>query len=115
MTLTGTLDAAKDRIDAVRDAWQPDGVVEVVNELEVANGITKISRRDRATTIKLRTRLTFDTDMISTHYSIETLNGTVYLMGIAHDEAELARVKSLAEDTVGKGKVVSYVQVKPTA
>ena len=107
------MNAAKDRIDAVREAWQPDGTIEVVNELQIPDSPGKTLRRDRAITIKLRTRLTFDTDVASTHYSIETLDGTVYLMGKAHDEAELARVKQLAEQTVGKGKVVSYVEIKP--
>ena len=41
-----------------------------------------------------------------------TVNATVYLMGIAQNEAELNRVKAHAKDISGVRSIVSYVKMK---
>jgi osmotically-inducible protein OsmY len=40
------------------------------------------------------------------------VDGVVYLMGIAQDQAELDRVRDLARHTSGVKDVVSYVRLK---
>ena len=40
------------------------------------------------------------------------MNATVYLMGIAQNEAELNRVKAHAKDISGVRSIVSYVKMK---
>jgi len=53
-----------------------------------------------------------DAEIMNINYSVETVDGTVYLMGIAQDEAELQRVKNHAKDISGVRKIVSYVKMK---
>jgi osmotically-inducible protein OsmY len=108
--LTGTLPQAELRVDAVREAWATNGVRQVVDELQVPQAENSTFAHDNSMTIKLRARLTFDPDIQSTNYSIESVGGVIYLMGIAKSDDELAKVKKLASG-VGAVKVISYVRV----
>lgn len=82
--VTGVVQNPDHRVEAIRLAWQPKGVVQVINEVRVANseGITGYAR-DSLITGKLRTKMIFDRDVQSINYSIDTVQGIVYLMGIA--------------------------------
>ena len=50
--------------------------------------------------------------MQSINYSVETVDGTVYLMGIAQNGSELQRVQDHARNLAYVRKVVSYVRLK---
>ena len=111
--LKGSVPKPEDRINALRVAWQAAGVREVINELQVADegGILDYAR-DTWISAQLKGRLLVDGDVLSINYSIETVNGTVYLLGIAQDEAELARVIEHARGIEDVKRVVSHVVLK---
>jgi osmotically-inducible protein OsmY len=111
--LTGIVPTQKMRLDAVRLAWQARGVKEVINQIEVSDhgGIATFAR-DSWITAELKTQLLFDRAVQSINYSIETVDGTVYLMGIAQDGGELQRVQDHARNLAYVRKVVSYVRLK---
>jgi osmotically-inducible protein OsmY len=110
--LTGKVQDPEMRVEAVKLAWQVDGIAEVINEIEVVNtGSLADSARDFWITTQLRGRLTFDKDIRSINYSIDTVNGTVFLMGIARNQAELDRVTNHARNLAYVRRVVSYVRV----
>lgn len=110
--LTGKVQDPEMRVEAVKLAWQVSGVNEVINEIEVVNTGSLIdSARDYWITTQLRGRITFDKDIRSINYSIDTVNGTVFLMGIARDQAELDRVTNHARNLAYVRRVVSYVRV----
>lgn len=114
--LSGSVPAPEDRIAVTRIVWTIGGVKEVINELRVGEkGSFSQSVNDTAITSKLRTRLTTDNNVSGINYSIETVNGTIYLMGTARDKAELDRVIAHARDISGVRNVVSYVEVKRPA
>ena len=111
--LTGSVPKAEDRITVTRIVWTIGGVKEVINELRVGErGGFSQSLNDTTITTRLRTRITADSNVSSLNYSIETVNGTIYLMGTARDQAELDRVIAHARDVSGVRNVVSYVEVK---
>lgn len=111
--LTGRVPKQEDRIAVTRIVWSIGGVREVINELAVGKeGTFTQSVNDTAISTKLRARLTGDSKVGGINYSIETVNGTVYLMGTARDRAELDRVIAHARDISGVRNVVSYVEVK---
>lgn len=114
--LTGDVDRPEDRIEAVRLAWQVDGVVEVINEIQVndKSGFLDYSR-DVWISTQLRTNLLFDKRVASINYTVDTVNGIVYLLGIARDERELEQVIAHARDIAYVRQVVSYVRVKDAA
>lgn len=110
--ITGVVQNPEHRVEAVRLAWQVDGVKQVINEVRVADsaGITGFLK-DKYISSRLRTELTFNRDVQSINYSIDTVQGIVYMMGIAQNQAELNRVIETARTIAGVKQVVSYVKM----
>lgn len=110
--LTGQAKDAQMRLDAVRLAWQANGVKDVINEIQVGpdTGVAD-SARDTWISAQIRGRLTFDTTIKSQNYSIDTVNGVVYLMGVAKDQGELQRVVDHARSVANVQRVVNHVRV----
>lgn len=109
--ITGVVQNPDDRVEAVRLAWQVDGVKQVINEIRVADsaGIPGFVR-DQWITTRLRTAIMFDNQVFSINYSIDTVQGSVYLMGVAQNQAELDRVIAAARTIPNVREVVSYVK-----
>ena len=110
--LTGVVPTAEDRVEAVRLTWQADGVLEVLNEIQVSDrdGIIDYFKDVKVTT-QLRYQMLRDRDISDVNYSVETVNGIVYLMGIARDQSELEKVTSHARNIAGVEKVISHVRL----
>lgn len=110
--LTGVVQNPQDRVEAVRLVWQVKGVKQVINEIRVANsdGLPGFVR-DNWITTRLRTAITFDKGVQSLNYSIDTVQGVVYLMGVAMSQAELNRVMEDARTIPNVKQVVSYVKM----
>jgi len=110
--LTGVVQDPEHRVEAVRLAWQPEGVKQVINEITVADsdGVTGYAR-DAWISSRLRTALIFDKNVLSVNYSIDTVKRVVYLMGFAQDQAELNRVTEIARTMRDVKQVVSYVKL----
>lgn len=111
--LTGTVETEAMRAEAVKLAWTAKGVKEVINELQLADsGGASGFARDTWISTQLKSALLFDKQVSSINYSIETVRGTVYLIGLAQDRAELDRVMNHARGLSYVKKVVNYVQIK---
>jgi osmotically-inducible protein OsmY len=111
--LTGRADTAHMRAEAVRLAWQAKGVKEVINELQIAeSGGASGFARDTWILTQLKSRLLFDKRILSINYSVETVNHTVYLIGLAQSREELNRVTNHARTLDYVKKVVNYVKIK---
>lgn len=115
--VTGTLPLPDDRVEAIRLAWQVDGVQQVINEIRVDDrGATVGSyANDAWITGQVKTLLVFDKQVQSINYTVETVAGTVYLMGIGQSNNELSRVINHARNTRGVKNVVSYVRLRGEA
>ena len=111
--LTGRADTAHMRAEAVRLVWQAKGVKEVINELQIAeSGGASGFARDTWISTQLKSRLLFDKRILSINYSVETVNHTVYLIGLAQSREELSRVTNHARTLDYVKKVVNYVKIK---
>jgi len=111
--LTGQVKTEAERADAVRLAWKVDGVVDVINEIHVtSDGGLIDTARDSWISTQLEAALTFDEKILAINYAIETVGGTVYLIGIAQNDAELERVKNHARSIEYVRHIVSHVRVK---
>ena len=110
--LTGIVPTPDDRVEAVRQAWQAKGVLEVINEVQVSEraGITDYLR-DVKITSQLRFKMLRDRDISDVNYTVETVNGIVYLMGIARSRPELDKVTTHARNIAGVQKVISHVRL----
>lgn len=111
--LTGNVDKPDSQIEAVKLAWQVDGVKEVINEVQIndKSGFWNYSK-DVWISTQVRTRLIFGKDIKSINYSVITVNQVVYIMGIAQSQEELNRVTNVASTTSSVQRVVSYVRLK---
>lgn len=112
LLLTGVVAEPQMREDAVRTAWQIEGVREVINEIEVGDRSFGDFAGDNAIAATLRSNITFDSSLQSLNYSIDVIKGVVYLLGIAQDRGELERVLAHARSISGVQRVVSYVRLK---
>ena len=111
--LTGSVPKPNDRIEAVRLAWSINGVKEVINEISVRNSSGLLdSARDHWVSAQLRLKITFDSKIHAINYTIDTVNGTVYLLGIAQNAVELQRVRNHARALDYVRRVISHVRVK---
>lgn len=99
-------------------AWQIEGVREVIDEIELKNKMkSKTSSffrgvRDYLVTADARTRLLFARDVSSLNYELTTINGSLYLIGIADNDFEMRRVSSIAAKVGGVNRVVVHVIAK---
>ncbi len=111
--ISGVVQDMKLQEDAVRIAWQPPAVRDVINEIEVRNsgGIQEYAR-DSWIATQVRAKLLFAQDVNSLNYSVESVGGTVYLLGLAQDQKELDLVQQAARTTPNVKKVVSHVLIK---
>ena len=112
--VTGTVDNPDMRVDAIRLAWQAQGVRQVINEVNVdkKTGGVMGFMRDSFVTTKLKTKLTFDKDVQAINFTADTVNGTVYLMGVAQDVAERERVIDHARNMSYVQSVISYIRLR---
>jgi hypothetical protein len=62
----------------------------------------------------VRSKLVFS-NVRSVNYTVHTVDGSVYLIGSARDQAELERATTLARNVAGVKRVVSYVEIRPGA
>ncbi|MEI6729902.1 MAG: BON domain-containing protein [Pseudomonadota bacterium] len=111
--LTGAVDKPESKVEAVRIAWTVKGVKEVINEIQVddKSGVLDYVR-DAWISTQIRTRMLLEKNLRSVNYNVETVNGVVYLMGIAQNQEELDKAKYLAGTTSYVNKVVSHVIMK---
>ena len=114
--LTGATKDLKLSDKAVKIAWSVAGVTDVINEIQLEKGVTVTDyAHDTWITTKLKSKLAFDKDILAINYAIETVNRTVYLIGIAQDQSELARVMAHANSISRVINVVNHVKLRKKA
>lgn len=111
--LTGDVDKPESKVEATQIAWTVNGVKEVMNEIQV-NDTTGVMdyAQDSWIANQVRTKLLFEKNLRSVNYSVEVVNGVVYLMGIAQDQQELDKATYIASTTPHVKQVVSHVVLK---
>lgn len=114
--LTGMVINEKTRADAVGLAWQTPGVKEVYNEIQTGKGVDVMDLAwDSWITAQVKSKITFDKKIMAINYAVETVDGTVYLIGIAQDKTELERVIAHARNVAYVRKIISHVRMKETS
>lgn len=109
--LTGSVDDPQLKVEAVKIAWKVPGVREVVDEISLENQETMASyTNDIWITTKVKSALLFERAIHSANYNVQTVNGVVYLMGIAPNRRELDKVIFLIRRITGVKEVVNFVQ-----
>ena len=111
--LTGSVEQIDERIEATKLAWGIDGVNEVINEIQISNDEDILDYADDLVMkTKINAKLLLEKNILSLNYSIEVVNGVVYLIGIAQNQKELDAVIEISKKTYGVTSVISYVRLK---
>ena len=107
---TGKVKTPEDKVEATKLAWEIKGVREVINELQVTDTSSiKDIAKDLAASATLRGKLIADSEISSLNFSIDVVNGIVYLSGVASTPNEINKVVSHAERLRFAQEVVSYI------
>lgn len=110
--LTGNVDQPQQRVQATQIAWQVRGVIEVINEINVKDKSTlKDVAKDLAAAAQLRAKLIGDQNVSSINFSVDVVNGTVFLSGIASSEAEMQSVVGHARELRFAQEVINYIRI----
>lgn len=108
--LTGRVETIEQKVLATKLAWEIKGVREVVNEVQVTqDNSLRDKAKDLAASAQLRAALIGDQNTSSLNFSIDVVNGIVYLSGVASDEMEKERVIAHAQELRFAKKVVNYI------
>jgi len=110
--LTGALADEKMRAEVVRLVWASEGVKDVINEIHIGSSSLRDFAKDAWVTTQLKSKITFDKEILAINYSIETVNGIVYMIGIAQNQAEIDRIIAHAQDISYVRKIISHVRIK---
>jgi len=108
--LAGAVDTPTTKKEAERLVWEVQGVKEVINEIQV-NDQTNFATyvEDAYISRHIKTQMLLTKGISSVNYGVETVDGAVYLMGIAKDEKELKIAIAISRRAPGVKKVVSHV------
>ena len=110
--LTGAVDLPEHKVEATQLAWQTRGVIEVINEIEVSDKSSiKDIAKDLAAAAQLRAKLIAEQGVSSINFSVDVVNGTVFLTGIASSEEEMNTVVALARELRFATNVVNYIRI----
>ena len=111
--LTGHVPSQDIKTAAQQIASKTHDVRAVYDEIEVADtGGVWNDANDAWITAQLRSKLVIEPEVRSVNYTIDTANGSVYLIGSARSQAELDRATQVARYVPGVRRVVSYVEVR---
>ena len=111
--LTGKVKSPDEKVLATKLAWEIRDVREVVNEIQVTDRSSiKDIAKDLAASAQLRGKLIADSNVSSLNFSIDVVNGIVYLSGVAASADEMNMVIAHAQDLRFAQKVVNYITIQ---
>ena len=91
--LSGKVDKPEEKIKITKLAWETKGVRSVKNAITIKGQTNfKSTAKDIFITSQLRSALIFNKKTKSRNYTLETINKTIYIFGIAIDEEEKKEV-----------------------
>ena len=107
---TGKLNNPNDKIEFTKLAWNIRGVKEVNNEIQITDTSSlKNIARDIASVGEIRARIMADKSINSINFSIDVVNDTAYISGVATSELEMNLVKSHASSARFIKEVYNYI------
>ena len=108
--LSGKVDEPEEKLKVIKMAWETKGTRSVQSAV-IIKGQTnfKNTAKDVLITSQLRTALLFNKDTKSSNYTIDTINGKIYIFGIAITKDEKKKVISEANEIHGVKEVVPSI------
>lgn len=114
--VAGVLPDEAQRTQALAAVRGVDGVREVIDAVET--GTPRDAARfvaDKQIEKDIELRLLLVRDVESINYSVQVVNGRVYLIGTAQDSGELTRALSVVREVAGVRQIASHVRLREDA
>ena len=108
--LSGKVGEPEEKLKVIKMAWETKGARSVKSAITIRGQTTfKSTAKDVLITSQLRTALIFNKLTKSTNYNIDTINGKVYIFGIAITGDEKKEVIKEAQDVYGVKEVIPSI------
>lgn len=113
--LTGFVKTPEERLTILKLVWKQNGVREVINEIKLSEE-TKQSNfsqysSDTWITTKVKSKMFMNNYVRTINFNIETIDSTVYILGIARNQEELDAITQIVNNVKGVSKFVSYIRI----
>tara|TARA_Y100000590_G_scaffold303782_1_gene342511 strand:- start:21 stop:614 length:594 start_codon:yes stop_codon:yes gene_type:complete len=110
--LSGKVEEPEEKLKIIKMAWETKGVRSVKSAITIkGQNNFKNQAKDVLITSQLRTALLFNKLTKSSNYTIDTINGKVYVFGIAMTKDEKKKVISEANEIHGVKEVVPSIML----
>ena len=108
--LSGKVDEPEEKLKIIKMAWETKGARSVQSTVTIkGNNNFKSTAKDILITSQLRTALIFNKLTKATNYTIDTINGKIYIIGIAMTKKEKEKVISEADQIHGVKDVIPSI------
>ena len=108
--LSGKVDEPEEKLKIIKMAWETKGARSVQSTVTIkGNNNFKSTAKDILITSQLRTALIFNKLTKATNYTIDTINGKIYIFGIAMTKKEKEKVISEADQIHGVKDIIPSI------
>ena len=110
--LAGNVQNREKRLELIQKVWEIEGVEEIYNEVEIGpqNSITE-KTEDFVFEAKIENRLLFEPGIFSNNYSVDVVNGNVYVMGISSDIEEKTKIENFLNNMNDIKKLILLIDI----
>ena len=110
--LAGNIQNQEKRLELIKRVWWIDGVKEVYNELEIGPQISFSEKtEDFIFEVKINNRLLLEPGIFSNNYSVNVVNGNVYVMGISSNIEEKTKIENFLKNMNDIKKLILLVDI----
>jgi osmotically-inducible protein OsmY len=111
--LLGDVENAQDKVRAGKIGRQPAHVRAVTNDIQVTDEGGIVALVDDIYIEKvIQADYLFDSDIDSSNFRVRSVNGVVYLIGLAESQAELDKAVAIVDARDDVRRIVNYVKVQ---
>ena len=109
---TGYVISAEKRLLIVKKTWEVEGVKKIINELKIDDDVPLSQRtNDFILRSKINTRLLFKSGINSNNFSVDVVDGEVYVIGLADGINEKTEVESFLSSMTDIKKLITIIEI----
>ena len=109
---TGYVISAEKRLLIVKKTWEVEGVKKIINELKIDDDVPLSQRtNDFILRSKINTRLLFKSGINSNNFSVDVVDGEVYIIGLADNINEKTEVERFLSDMTDIKKLITIIEI----
>ena len=111
--LTGIVNTQEIRIEAIKLVWEIEGVKEVINEIEIGNKQNiKQYTQDLWISSQVRGKTLSEIGLDIITYNFETINGKVYVMGVAGSSENSEKIIKVIKTVKGVKEIANHIIIR---